>query len=169
MFSIAAANNRHATQFDVTSAFLNGTIDEDVYIDTPLGVKSKSNKCPKLNKALYDLNQVPRSWYRTLSIELADLDFKQSDTHLCLFIMTNPTVLLYCVDDSLVVGENPSHYNEILEYFKKSFEIRSVDSGIFLNIRFQKHNSAIIIDQQRYTIDILEKYGMASGSSDRCI
>lgn len=166
LFAIAAAHKWHIEQFDVTSAFLNGVIDEEVYIKPPMGVKAKKNTCLRLNKALYGLKQAPRSWYKTLSTTLSELGFKQSDTDLCLFIRHNPSILLIgiYVDDGLMIGECPDDCRKMLDALKNKFEMRKIDSGIFLNIRFRLIEDGIIIDQQRYAADIVERFGMANGA-----
>jgi hypothetical protein len=65
-FPVAKGFKLH--QMDVNSAFLNGVLEEEVYVRQPLGFESKKypHRVYKLRKALYGLKQVPRGWYGTL-------------------------------------------------------------------------------------------------------
>ena len=73
----AAFKNFKVYQMDVKSAFLNGLLNEDVYVEQPPGFQSHTlpRHVFKLDKALYGLKQAPRAWYDTLSKFLFDHDF----------------------------------------------------------------------------------------------
>ena len=84
-------------QMDVNSAFLNGYIKEEIYVDEPLGfVDSKHpNHVYKLKKALYGLQQAPRSWYERLSNFLVGKSFVRGQVEKTLFIKRLNNELLY--------------------------------------------------------------------------
>ena len=65
LISLAAQKNWKLYQLDVKSAFLNGVLQEEVYVEQPEGfvVKGNEEKVYKLHKALYRLKQAPRAWY----------------------------------------------------------------------------------------------------------
>ncbi|GJR95300.1 putative ribonuclease H-like domain-containing protein [Tanacetum coccineum] len=69
-------------QMDVKSAFLYGTIEEEVYVNQPLGFEDPEfpNKVYKVEKALYGLHQAPRAWYETLSTYLLENRFRRAST-----------------------------------------------------------------------------------------
>ena len=73
---------------DVKSAFLNGIINEEVYIEQPPGFKSKefSDYVYKLNKVLYGLKQAPRTWYERLSTFLLDNEFTRGSVDIKIII-----------------------------------------------------------------------------------
>ena len=64
-------------QMDIKSTFLNGIINEEVYVEQPPEFENHefSNHVYKLNKALYGLKQAPRAWYESLSTFLLDNEF----------------------------------------------------------------------------------------------
>ena len=64
MLALAAQMETPVYQLDVKSAFLNGELEEEVYVEQPLGyiLKGKENKVFRLKKALYGLKQAPRAW-----------------------------------------------------------------------------------------------------------
>jgi len=100
LLSICALENLSMTQFDVTTAFLNGLLEEEVYLDHSEGTKNQENKCLKLVKALYGLKQAPRAWYGTLKTRMEEMGFRQLETDLCVFTnsQTRTHVAIY-VDD----------------------------------------------------------------------
>ena len=67
-------------QMDVKKAFLNGVIEEEVYIEQPQGfeVEDRRTHVCKLKKALYGLKQAPRAWYGRIDSVLTSLDFTKS-------------------------------------------------------------------------------------------
>ncbi|GKF97219.1 putative ribonuclease H-like domain-containing protein [Tanacetum coccineum] len=75
-------------QMDVKSAFLYGTIEEEVYVSQPLGYVHPKfpNKVYKVQKALYRLHQAPRSWYATLSTFLLKSGYRRGTIDKTLFI-----------------------------------------------------------------------------------
>nr|MCH9869483.1 hypothetical protein [Serratia marcescens] len=74
-------------QMDVKSAFLNGYIEEEVYVEQPLGFEHEKypDHVYSLHKALYGLKQAPRAWYGRLSIFLLDNSFTKGYVDTTLF------------------------------------------------------------------------------------
>eukprot|EP00253_Pinus_taeda_P014992 PITA_14992 len=94
---------------DVKTEFLNGTINEEVYIEKPLGfeVKDREAYVCRLKKALYDLKQAPRAWYARMDPYLQRLGFTKSSTYLNLYIKVvkdEPIIILLYVDDLLLTS-----------------------------------------------------------------
>jgi hypothetical protein len=78
LFAIAAAYDLEIEQMDVTTAFLYGDIDTEVYVEQPHGYEDGTGRACLLKKALYGLKQSPRIWYQTLSSFLRGLGSKWS-------------------------------------------------------------------------------------------
>jgi hypothetical protein len=95
---------------DVNTTFLNGVIEEEVYIEQPQGLDveyRKSHVC-KLKKSLYELKQAPRAWYGRIDSFLMSLGFTKSkaDSNLYIKVMNDePVILLLYVDDLFLTGE----------------------------------------------------------------
>lgn len=79
LFLAYAAHNRFIVyQMDVKSAFLNGRLKEEVYVEQPPGFeKGYHYKVYRLHKAVYGLKQAPQAWYETLAKFLIESDFKR--------------------------------------------------------------------------------------------
>jgi hypothetical protein len=97
-------------QMDVKTAFLNGVIEEEVYIEKPQGfeVEERKSYVCRLKKAFYGLKQAPRAWYGRIDSFLTSLGFTKSkaDSNIYFKIMDNePVILLLYVDDLFLTGE----------------------------------------------------------------
>jgi hypothetical protein len=110
IIALAAKMKWKLHQMDVKTAFLNGVIEEEVYIEQPQGFEvedRKSHVC-KLKKALYGLKQAPRAWYGRIYSFLTSLGFTKSkaDSNLYFKIMNDEAViLLLYVDDLFLTRE----------------------------------------------------------------
>lgn len=95
---------------DVTSPFLNGTLDKVVYMQQPEGYNSEGETqlvC-KLKHSLNGLKQAPRCWNTALDSHLKDMGFKQSSSDPCLYISTGKEFIIVTVyvDDILLASES---------------------------------------------------------------
>jgi hypothetical protein len=110
IIALAAKMKWKLHQMDVKTAFLNGIIKEEVYIEQPQGfeVQDKKSHVCKLKKALYGLNQAPRAWYGRIDSFLMSLGFTKSkgDSNQYFKVMNDESlILLLYVDDLLLTGE----------------------------------------------------------------
>jgi hypothetical protein len=97
-------------QMDVNTAFPNGAIEEEVYIEQPQGfeVHSRDTRICGLKKAMYGLKQAPRTWYARIDSYLIRLGFSKShaDPNLYYKVVNNAhVILLLYVDDLFLTGE----------------------------------------------------------------
>jgi hypothetical protein len=110
IIALAAKMKWKLHQMDVKTTFLNGVIEEEVYIEKPQGfeVENRKSHVCRLKKALYGLKQAPRAWYGHIDSFLMSLGFTKSkvDSNLYFKIMDNePVILLLYVDDLFLIGE----------------------------------------------------------------
>jgi len=155
-------------QMDVKSAFLNGVLEEEIYIEQPPGyVKiGEERKVLKLKKALYGLKQAPRAWNTRIDTYFKENGFKQCPYEHALYTKKNGgnlmLVALY-VDDLIFMGNN----DEMIEKFKSTMiqEFEMTDLGLmkfFLGLEVRQGKTGIFISQEKYAKEILEKFKMAS-------
>jgi hypothetical protein len=152
-------------QMDVKIAFLNGVIEEEVYIEQPQGfeVEYKKSHVSKLKKALYGLKQSPRAWYGHIDNLLMSLGFTKSkaDSNLYFKVMNDePVILLLYVDDLFLIGEEKL----IIECKKRlSSEFEMKDLGLmhyFLGLEVWHSPERIFLIQGKYTVKILKRFDM---------
>ena len=83
IISITSNRDWPLKQFDIKNAFLNGDLEEEVYMELPPGVKRSSmhrNEVYKLKKSLYGLKQLPRAWFGRFSATMKAVGYKQSNS-----------------------------------------------------------------------------------------
>jgi len=112
VLSVALSQGWSLRQLDVQNAFLHGVLDEEVYMQQPLGYvdPQRPNYVCKLDKALYGLKQAPRAWYARLCGKLQQLGFVPSKADTSLFYYRkggNRLFVLVYVDDIIVASSSP--------------------------------------------------------------
>jgi transposase InsO family protein len=111
LLAIAAAEGLDVHQMDVKTAFLNGDLEEEIYMVQPEGFVEKGSEhlvC-KLKKALYGLKQAPRAWYQKINNYLHNNDFVRTSTDHSVYIKEsegNKIIISIYVDDLLLVSNN---------------------------------------------------------------
>jgi hypothetical protein len=137
-------------QMDVKSAFPNGPIKEEVYVEQPPSFEDSeySNHVYKLSKALYGLKQAPRAWYECLRD----------------FLITNAKDLFVCqiyVDDIIFGSTNKSTCEEFSRIIIQKFEMSMMgELKYFLGFQVKQLQEGTFISQTKYIQDILTKFGM---------
>jgi hypothetical protein len=153
-------------QMDVKSAFLNGPIKEEVYVEQPLGFKDSEypSHVYKLSKALNGLKQAPRAWYECLRDFLLSNGFKVSKAYPTLFTKTIDKDLFICqiyVDDIIFGSTNKSSCEEFSRIMIQKFEISMMgELKYFLGFQIKQLQEGTFICQTKYIQDILKKFGM---------
>lgn len=163
LVSIAANKEWPLRQYDVKNAFLNGHLEEEVYMDPPPGMNF-GNKVCKLNKALYGLKQSPRAWFGRFSKFMKNLGYKQSDADHTLFIKNNQgkiTALIVYVDDMVVTGNDEDEMRNLKNALSTEFELKDLGRlKYFLGIEVARSSQGITMCQRKYTLDLLSETGM---------
>ncbi|GJR15441.1 putative ribonuclease H-like domain-containing protein [Tanacetum coccineum] len=133
-------------QMDVKSAFLYGTIEEEVYVNQPPGFEDPEfpNKVYKVEKALYGLHQAPRAWYETLSTYLLENGFRRGD-------------------DIIFGSTKKSLSTEFEKLMHKRFQMSSMgELTFFLGLQVEQRKDGIFLSQDKYVYDILKKFGFTT-------
>lgn len=189
--SLAARLDMQINQFDVACAYLNGDLEETVYMETPkrlsetlefisetegnseIGQKAKkmfnelasSNKVLRLRKALYGLKQAGKSWHTKLDSVLRKMGAKPTSADPCLYYIDDGGALILIavyVDDIMVATKNPRNIQKFQEQLSREFEVRSLGpAGYCLGLEFSRGGDEISIRQKGYICDILERFGMS--------
>ncbi|GKA03892.1 retrovirus-related pol polyprotein from transposon TNT 1-94 [Tanacetum coccineum] len=153
-------------QMDVKTAFLHGTLKEDVYVCQPEGFIDADHPSHvyKLKKALYGLKQAPRAWYDELSKFLLQNHFFKGTIDPTLFIRRfddDILVVQVYVDDIIFGSTNPRYTQLFADLMKSHFEMSMMgEMTFFLGLQVNQSPRGIFINQSNYVLEILKKYGM---------
>nr|GEV28218.1 putative ribonuclease H-like domain-containing protein [Tanacetum cinerariifolium] len=131
-------------QMDIKSAFLYGTIEEEVYVCQPPGFEDPDHhdKVYKVVKALYCLHQAPRAWYETLAA----------------YLLEN--------DDIIFGATNKDLCKSFEKLMKDKFQMSSIgELAFFLGLQVKQKKNGIFISQDKNVAEILRKFGLTEGKS----
>ncbi|GJT57623.1 putative ribonuclease H-like domain-containing protein [Tanacetum coccineum] len=155
-------------QMDVKSAFLYGTIDEEVYVSQPPGFVDPDHpkKVYKVVKALYGLHQAPRAWYATLSTFLEKHGYKRGTIDKTLFIKRDKKDIMLVqvyVDDIIFGSTKKSWCDEFEALMKSRFQMSSMgELTFFLGLQVKQNKAGIFISQDKYVAEILKKFDLVN-------
>ena len=133
IFTLAVSYDWAIQQIDINDAFLNGDLQETVYMSQPEGFLSSQylkHVC-KLKKALYRLNQAPRAWLDKLKAALLQWDFQNSKSDSSLFIYKDQSHVLFLlvyVDDIFITGSSSSLIAKIMTDLHQQFVLKTLGS-----------------------------------------
>ena len=172
ILAMAAQKGLIVHQMDVTSAFLNGNLDEEVYMAQPEGfeVKGKEHLVCRLKRSLYGLKQAPRCWNATLNNQLIKMGFVQTDSDPCVYVSSEGEffIIAVYVDDILLAGKSNKRMTEVKQALSSQFEVKDLGELHYLlgiTVKQDHVNQSIWIGQPAYTTSILEKFGMKDAKS----
>ena len=165
VIAFAAKNKMNLHQMDVSTAFLNGVLEEEVYMKPPEGfVKpGEENLVCRLKKSIYGLKQSPRCWNTALDKHLKHIGLKQSSADPCLYIAEGgeKVIIAVYVDDILIATETKHTLQHIKDRITKEFEVKDLGPlSSFLGVKVDQKQNEIWIGQPGYATRMLEKFGM---------
>ena len=171
VLSTATTRNWPLRQLDVNTAFLQGHLEEEVFMSQPPGFVDKDNPkavC-KLRKAIYGLKQAPRAWYNELRTFLLQSGFNNSLADASLFVYNKNGVYLYMlvyVDDIIITGSSPPHIDRFITSLSQRFSIKDLGPlSYFLGIEVQRSSNGLHLSQNRYITDLLQRMQMSTTNS----
>ncbi|KAL8091628.1 hypothetical protein AgCh_034040 [Apium graveolens] len=144
LLAYACHKNFKVYQMDVKSAFLNGILEEEVYVKQPPGFEDAAHPdyVYKLYKALYGLKQAPRAWYERLSRFLLDNKFKMGTADKTIFTRQEKDDILLVqiyVDDIIFGSTNDALCKEFSDNMSKEFKMSMMgELNFFLGLQIRK-------------------------------
>ena len=166
LLAFAASKGFKLYQMDVKSAFLNGYIEEEVYVKQPPGFENPKypNHVYKLHKALYGLKQAPRAWYERLKSFLLAKGFEMGSVDKTLFLLRHGTDMLLVqiyMDDIIFGGSSHGLVAKFSEMMSREFEMSMMgELTIFLELQIKQTQEGTFIHQGKYMKDLLRKFDM---------
>ncbi|WJX61410.1 hypothetical protein P8452_46503 [Trifolium repens] len=160
-------------QMDVKSAFLNGYLQEEVYVEQPKGFVDPEhpNYVYKLKKALYGLKQAPRAWYERLTQFLEEQGYRKGGSDKTLFVKQEKGKFIIAqiyVDDIVFGGMSNTMVQHFVQQMQSEFEMSLVgELTYFLGLQIKQMDDTIFISQSKYARNIIKKFGMDNATHKR--
>ena len=172
LLAFAIQNNMVVHQMDVVTAFLNGKLDENIYMRQPEGYvqPGKEHLVCKLQKSLYGLKQSPRCWNIALREKLEKLGFAQISADPCIFVKKGETLVIIAVhvDDLIILAENDAEMEEIKKILKAEFKMTDLGElqyYVGVSVIQDKQNGRVWLHQKQYVNKIIQKFGQAEAKT----
>nr|GEZ28922.1 retrovirus-related Pol polyprotein from transposon TNT 1-94 [Tanacetum cinerariifolium] len=168
-FAYAAHKSFPIYQMDVKTAFLNGSLKEEVYVAQPDGFVDPDHqeKVYRLRKALYGLKQAPRAWYDELLKFLISKGFTKGIIDPTLFTIRYREDILIVqiyVDDIIFGYTNPKYTKRFEKLMDNTFEMSLIgEMKFFFGLQVHQSPRGIFINPAKYALEILHKHGMEKG------
>ena len=172
VLACSACSKYCLVQVDVDQAYLQASMDRDVYIEIPEGYNEAmgtdldpNRDIMRLNKSLPGLKQSGRMWSMEYQATFRELGLKPCLTDPCVFV-DDHTVLTIYVDDMLICSPRRERADEIINVLQERYGCKNMgDLRTLLGMRIVVNDRGVIIDQPGYIEKVVEKHG-TSGSTD---
>lgn len=165
LFAVAVKLRLKIHQLDVVTAFLQGDLEETIFMEQPDCYVDNTNKVCRLNKPIYGLKQASRQWNKKLDSALQNFGLKRSKNDPCIYFSMNTNIIIAVyVDDFLIFYLHECELMEMMKFMDQSFRIKDLGPARkCIGININQLKDAIEIDQCQYVEEILKRFNM-----DKC-
>lgn len=166
LLALAAKYDLEMIQMDAISAFLQGDIDTEIYMSQPEYYEVNNLVC-HLHKSIYGLKQASRQWNQKLNNALLKIGLERSKIDPCIYYIVNASKIIFIavwVDDFLIFTNDKKTAIDIKEKLKEEFcmkDLGEMQQCIGININRNRETGVIMIDQEKYINQVLERFGMS--------
>jgi len=171
LLHLAAAHDMEVHAMDVDQAFLQGELEEEIFMEPAPGMPFPAGEDHvwRLRRPLYGLKQAPRQWHAKLKVVLLQLGFKPSHSDPSLFLGQSKSgcwMLVY-VDDLLLACKDQRDLNHFKQELKKHFPMKDLgEVKTYLGMQLERDRArrSLSLSQQKYVEELLEKFGVQDAS-----
>ncbi|CAI7816646.1 unnamed protein product [Closterium sp. NIES-54] len=160
----AAVSGKCIIQMDISTAFLNGILEEDVYMTQPPGYEDGTGRVCKLKKSIHGLKKAPRCWYQKLAAVLEEMGFRTSSCDESLFLKGEGEKLvlfLVYVDDILLFSNSMKEIQNVQQQLMKNFKCKTLgEVKYYLGMHVERDldHRWLKLHQEKFIKELGEKY-----------
>ncbi|GJR87318.1 retrovirus-related pol polyprotein from transposon TNT 1-94 [Tanacetum coccineum] len=164
VLAIVALKNLEVHQMDVKMAFLNGYLEEEIYINKPNGfiAPGQESKVYRLVKSLYGLKQAPKQWHQKFDHTMLESEFKINECGKCVYVKdTSSGYVILClyVDDMLIINSNGKMIKPTKDMLKSKFDMKDMGlADVILGIKIIRTHNELVLSQAHYVDKILKTH-----------
>jgi hypothetical protein len=166
LLSLAASHCLIVQQMDVKTSFLNGELDEEIYMEQPARfvANGQEGMMCKLLKSLYGLKQAPKQWHEKFDRTLTSVGFVVNEADKCVYYRYGGgegVILWLYVDDILILGTSLDVIKETKDFLSNNFEMKDLgEDDVILNIKLLREgNGGVTLMQSHYVEKVLSRFG----------
>ncbi|KAM1000142.1 hypothetical protein ACFX2A_006927 [Malus domestica] len=175
ILSLVAHYDLELHQMDVKTAFLNGELEEEIYMQQPMGFvrEGQENMVCKLNKSIYGLKQASRQWFMKFDQKVTAMGFIENKIDDCIYVKvcgSKFVFLILYVDDILLASNCMNMLLETKGLLSKTFEMKDMGNASFvLGIEIVRNRSKKLLglSQKSYIEKVLQNGEVPMGKGDR--
>lgn len=162
LMALAVKNDLKIDQMDVTTAYLHGELEEEIYIEQPEGYNDQTNRVCQLKKSLYGLKQAGRQWNIKLDSTLKSFGLNKSKLDPCIYYNEDSSLIVAIyVDDLLIFWRCNSKLIRLKDALNKAFKMKDMGKAkVCLNININQSKGKIELDQTSYIQKVLQRFNM---------
>ncbi|KAK8662652.1 hypothetical protein V6N13_024543 [Hibiscus sabdariffa] len=168
LLAIAAFHDYEIWQMDVKTAFLNGKIEEDVYMTQPEGFVTPENagKVCKLQRSIYGLKQASRNWNLRFNDAIKEFGFIKNEDEPCVYKKVSGSIisfLILYVDDILIIGNDIPTLQSIKTWLSSCFSMKDLgEAAYILGVKIYRDRSRRLLglSQSTYIDKVLKRFSM---------
>jgi len=166
ILAIGAHMDLELYQMDVKTAFLNGELNDEIYIDQPLGFKTKGQerKVCKLKRSIYGLKQASRQWNIKFHQVILKDGFTMMEEDHCVYLKCSNNsfiILSLYVDDILIAGNSKEMINTTKMWLSSNFEMKDIgEASYVLGVKIIRDRAKRLLGltQETYIKKMIERY-----------
>lgn len=168
LFALSVKLDLDVNHLDVKTAFLNGDLEETIYMRMPECYNSDSSVCKvlKLNKAIYGLKQASRAWNKKVDNCLISNGYQRSKIEPCMYIKNInkcKTIVTVYVDDFFIFSNDKIETKNLKQILSNKFSIKDlgeVKLCLGMNVNFNKDKGFVTLSQENYIDQLLSKFNL---------
>lgn len=165
ILALTAEHDLEVHQMDVKSAYLNGELKEEIYMEPPPGFSTPEGMVFRLVKAVYGTKQGGRVWYEDIRGTLEEMGYRHTEADHAVFIRTTdsfPSILALYVDDITMASKDISSIERDKKKLKARYQMTDMgEISWILGIRVTRDRRAgwVALSQEKYILEVLERFG----------
>jgi Reverse transcriptase (RNA-dependent DNA polymerase) len=165
ILAIAAKEDLEVHQMDVKSAYLNGVLKEEIFMEPPPGFDVPKGMVLRLVKAVYGTKQGGRVWYENIRSKLEAMGYIRTEADHAVFTRAQASersIIALYVDDITIASKNLKTISQDKEALKKQYEMTDLGEISWIlgmHVTRDRATGWIALSQEKYITEILERFG----------
>src|SRR5579859_4810537 len=171
LLALAAVHNWELRQMDVKGAYLNGKVQEEIYMKQPAGFNDGSGKVCRLQRAIYGLKQAGNVWNQEFNNTMKELGYTRLRSDYCAYLKEEGnkfSIVIVWVDDILAIASDSKVNDEVEEALKSKYKIKVIGEPTLLlgiHIDRDREKGTIKLSQKHYIERLLKRFGMEDANT----